>query len=122
MISGFLRIVFWASLLHGAAWAGVHPERWYQERWCATANGTAEVVLTDGTRCDCLTDEYAIEFDFGRKWAEAIGQSLHYGHLTGRQPGVVLIIESDRDAVGEERLRGTVDAYQLPITIWTTRP
>ena len=36
------------------------------------------MVLPDGTRCDCLTDTHAIEFDFGSNWAEAIGQSAHY--------------------------------------------
>ena len=42
-----------------------HPEKWYQEQWCEERNGKAEVVLPDGTRCDCLTDTHAIEFDFG---------------------------------------------------------
>jgi hypothetical protein len=30
------------------------------------------VVLPGGTRCDCVTDTHAIEFDFGDNWAEAI--------------------------------------------------
>lgn len=53
--------------------AHLHLEKWYQEKWCAEQNGKAEVVLPDRTRCDCLTDKNAIEFDFGKKWAEAIG-------------------------------------------------
>ena len=28
--------------------------------------------LPDGTRCDCVTDTHAIEFDFGVNWAEAL--------------------------------------------------
>jgi hypothetical protein len=55
-----------------------HPEKWYQERWCKENNGQAEVVLPDGTRCDCVTDTHAIEFDFGNNWAEAVGQSSYY--------------------------------------------
>ena len=27
--------------------------------------GQVEVMLPDGTRCDCVTDTHAIEFDFG---------------------------------------------------------
>jgi len=27
-----------------------------------------EVALPDGTRCDCVTDTHAIEFDFGGTW------------------------------------------------------
>jgi hypothetical protein len=42
-----------------------HPEKWYQEKWCQAHEGQVEVVLPDGTRCDCLTDTHAIEFDFG---------------------------------------------------------
>ena len=37
-----------------------------------------EVVMKDGTRCDILTSTHAIEVDFAKKWAEAIGQSLNY--------------------------------------------
>jgi hypothetical protein len=42
-----------------------HPEKWYQQKWCEAHKGQTEVVLPDGTRCDCVTDTHAIEFDFG---------------------------------------------------------
>ncbi len=53
-----------------------HQEKWYQEKWCEAYKGQVEVALPDGTRCDCLTDTHAIEFDFGRNWAEAVGQRI----------------------------------------------
>lgn len=81
--------------------------------------GEAEVVLADGSRCDCVTGGHAIEFDFGAKWAEAIGQALHYGALTGLRPGVVLILETPADLRGLDRLRRTIHAYGLPIATWT---
>jgi hypothetical protein len=40
-----------------------HPEKWYQQKWCEAQKGQVEVVLPDGTRCDCVTDTHAIEFD-----------------------------------------------------------
>jgi hypothetical protein len=49
-----------------------HPEKWYQEQWCREQGGQIEVVLPDRTRCDCLADKYAIEFEFGSNWDEAI--------------------------------------------------
>ena len=67
-----------------------NPERWYQERYC---QGQLEVKLDDSTRIDCLTEEYAIEFDFAPKWAEAIGQSLYYAAKTKKKPAIVLIVE-----------------------------
>ena len=51
-----------------------HPEKWYQKKWCEGV----EVVLPDGTRCDCVTDTHAIEFDFGNNWAGAIIMSIPY--------------------------------------------
>jgi len=42
-----------------------HPEKWYQERWCREQGGQVEVILPGKTRCDCVTDTHAIEFDFG---------------------------------------------------------
>ncbi len=51
-------IVFLLSALlttHATA-AHLHPEKYYQEKWCAEHNGQAEVVLADTwTRADCIT-------------------------------------------------------------------
>lgn len=66
----------------------------YQQTYCT---GISEYVLPDKTRVDCLTDKYAIEFDFAHKWAEAIGQSLHYARMTGRAPAIYIITESESD-------------------------
>lgn len=98
-------------------------ERWYQERWCKTHGGQIEVVMADKTRCDCLTSSHAIEFDFVRKWAEAIGQSLNYARLSGKQPGIVLICgpnHKDKKLFkrASARVRGMAKLYSLPITLW----
>jgi hypothetical protein len=53
-----------------------HPEKWYQKKWCEEHKGQVEIAFPDGTRCDCLTDTHAIEFDFGKNWAEAVGQRI----------------------------------------------
>jgi len=55
-----------------------HPEKYYQAKWCAANNGQAEVILPDKTLADCITTTHAIEFDFGKKWAESLGQALYY--------------------------------------------
>jgi len=52
-----------------------------------------EVRQWDGTRVDMVTDEYAIEVDWPRKWAEAIGQSLYYAEVTGKKPGIILLVK-----------------------------
>ena len=71
-----------------------HPEKWYQEKWCEANQGQVEVVLPDGTNCDCVTDTHAIEFDFGDHWSETVGQSAYYALQTGKKAGIVLILET----------------------------
>jgi len=90
------------------------PERAYQEKNC---HGLMEVKLADQTRVDCLTDKYAIEFDFAPKWAEAIGQSLHYAYMTGRRPAIYIIMESRRDGHYIARLAPLCDVLNIRLEI-----
>lgn len=72
-------------------------EMYYENEWCTPDFGRKEVILWDMTRVDCMTKDYAIEFDFAKKWAEAIGQSLYYSKITGKSPAIVLILTSPTD-------------------------
>ena len=84
--------------------------------------GVIEHVLPDNTRVDCLTDSHAWEFDRGHKWAEGVGQALHYAANTGRRAGVVLIIKGNSDWRGYIRARRLVDHYGLPIDLEIVEP
>lgn len=99
----------------------VNPERYYQERWCSDKGGQTEITLEDRTRLDCLTYAHAIEFDFADKWAEALGQALHYGRVTGMPPGVVLIVENPDDMRYVERFNMAVSHYGLTIEMWVVK-
>ncbi len=77
------------------------------------------MVLPDRTRCDCVTDTHAIEFDFGNKWTEAVGQSLYYSLQPGKKAGVVLILESMKDRKYWIRLKTTIEHFNLPIDTWS---
>lgn len=96
----------------------LHPGKYYQEQWCKAQDGQVEVVLPDKTRCDCLTSTHAIEFDFGNKWAESIGQALYYAIQTGKKAGVVLILEKQSDYKYWIRLNTIINHYALPIDTW----
>lgn len=117
--SFFVLLVLLAGTAHGGG--REHPERWYQAQWC-DGRGTMEVVLADGSRCDCLTGDYAVEFDFADKWAEAVGQSLNYAAETGKRPGIVLIMERPGDARYLERILAIDRAHGLGLTVWTVGP
>lgn len=96
----------------------LHAEKWYQTKWCQKRGGQVEVVLPDKTRCDCLTETHAIEFDFGSKWAEAIGQALYYAIQTNKRAGIVLILEKKKDYRYWIRLNTVIDHFNLPIDSW----
>jgi hypothetical protein len=96
-----------------------HPEKWYQKKWCEAHNGQLEVALPDGTRCDCLTDTHAIEFDFGSKWAEAVGQSAYYSLQTQKKAGIVLILENPKGRKYWLRLNSTIQHLNMQIETWS---
>ena len=100
--------------------AHLHPEKAYQEQWCADHNGVAEHLLDDKTRVDCLTETHAVEVEFAPKWAEAVGQSLYYGYKTNRKPGIVLIIEKPEQSRYLKRLTPLADKYN--IDLWIVNP
>jgi hypothetical protein len=79
--------------------------------------GIVEHRLPDKTRVDCLTDTHAIEYDFARKWAEAVGQSLHYARMTNKQAGIVLIKKRGGQKY-VDRINAMITHYNLPITLW----
>jgi len=90
-------------------------------RWLAAKyQGLPEYRTVDGSRVDVLTDEYAIEVEWAKKWPEAIGQALLYGVVTGRRPAVILLL---RDKPSEDKyfLRCATACAAAGITLWTER-
>lgn len=101
--------------------AHLYLEKEYQGQWCKAQKGQLEYILNDKARIDCLTDNYAIEFDFASKWAESIGQALYYALSTGKAPGVVLIMENpEKDVKYLNRLNDVAKKYN--IKVWTMTP
>ena len=98
----------------------IHPEKYYQNIWCANNHGRSEVKLIDNTRIDCLTKTHAVEFDFASKWAEAIGQSLHYSYMSGKKAGIVLIIENKDDYKYLYKIKPLCEKYE--ISLWHMTP
>lgn len=93
----------------------LHSERFYQEIFCDKIKGKTEVVLSDKSRIDCLTDEHAIEVDFAVKFKEAIGQALYYSVMSGKKPAVYLIIEKDSDLKYLKRLKRVAEKYKIEV-------
>ncbi len=92
-----------------------HNERYYQTRLCKELGGKVEYVLSDKSRVDCLTKEYAIEVDFAKKWAEGIGQSLFYSEMTGKKPAVGLIVDKKNESRYLKRLYKVSKPYKIKV-------
>ena len=93
-----------------------HSESSYQHAWCAAHKGIEEYENQDKTRVDCLTGYHAVEFDFANKWAESIGQALHYQLMTGKKAMVVLILEEpEKEMVYYHRVKklGKVHGFDV---------
>ena len=91
-----------------------HTEKYYQQKFCKVVGGKMEVRLKDRTRVDCLTNEYAIEVDFAKKWAEGIGQSLYYALMTAKKPAVALIV-GEKDKRYLKRLKKVANKLNIKI-------
>ncbi len=88
------------------------PESWYSDNWCKSNGGESEVVLSDGTRADCVTENQAIEFDFTKKPYECTGQALHYANKTGKNPLCILI---QREGTSMEKVSRAVQRVSVPV-------
>ena len=109
-------IVISGILFAGCTEKKKRNEKYYQTQLCNELDGVMEQSLLDRTRIDCLTDEYAIEVDFSKKWAESVGQSLYYAEMTGKKPAVALIVrETKKDKRHLKRLKLLADKYDIKI-------
>ena len=93
-------------------------ESYYQHEFAVAIDGQTEVRLTNGTRADIVTDKYAIEVDFGEKWAESIGQSLSYAIQLEKKPGVLLVINGEDEIRFLERLMAVAVEHGIQVWIW----
>jgi len=93
-------------------------ESYYQHEFAVKMDGQVEVRLMNGTRADIVTDKYAIEVDFGAKWAEAIGQSLSYGIVLEKQPGILLVLKGEDEIRFLERLMPVAIKHGIQVWIW----
>jgi hypothetical protein len=60
-------------------------------------------------------------FDWGKKWAEAIGQSLNYSMQTSKRAGILLILKTESDYKYWVRLNSIIEHHRLPIDTWFVR-
>ena len=89
MVIALYAVAFGA--MYSAVAESKQNEAFYANVVCGDLQGETEVRLYDGTRVDCLSDDYAVELDFGHKVFECHAQAEYYAAMTDRIPLCVLI-------------------------------
>jgi hypothetical protein len=110
-----LTITFLAILISNATKAHHWNEADHVDWHC---KGDIEHVLPDRTRVDCLTETHAVEYDWGYKWAQSLGQSLFYSAMTGKKAGIVLIVKPKTRDRYVTRLNKAIETHNLNIDVW----
>ena len=65
-------------------------------KWIAQQkSGLAEVKSFCSARADVVTDDYAFEVEWLKKYKEAPGQALLYSALLQKKPGIILLAKDE---------------------------
>jgi len=111
----------------GMADAREYPynEMVYAQEWCQKVGGYGAGHPANTIRhkvtgrvlgfSDCITEDYVIEVDFGKKWRDCIAQALWYSMNTGLKAKCVLITKP----YGEYHRRALFFShhYTLPVEV-----
>lgn len=109
-------LILLLTLITITAFSQKKKEVYFQMIFANAIYGETEIVLEDYTRVDILTDTFAIEVDFAKKWSESIGQSLYYSEMTNKKAGILLIINGEKEKRYLDRLMRV--AIKHDITVW----
>ena len=84
--------------------------------WCEKQGGESQKRMPNGTWADCVTAEFAVEFDFGRgmKPYECAGQAFRYADLSGKRPLCVLIMAAD---ISARQFLRAIDKVASPVQV-----
>ena len=97
----------------------LQPEAWHILQAQKLHGGKIEVILSDGSRVDLLTDTHAFEIEKASNWKEAVGQTLHYAKVSKRQPGIILVPDSHLASYHLSQLKALITNFHLPIKVLT---
>ncbi|MEM8582969.1 MAG: hypothetical protein AAGF87_01805 [Bacteroidota bacterium] len=93
-------------------------------RSLATHLSAQTEVSVHGGRVDLITETHAIEVERAHKWKNSIGQALWYSLQTGKQPGIILIMEDREQYRYTVQLRSALShaglSSQIPVWVYPT--
>jgi len=115
----FVSLLFFLGIVLSIRCEAKYEKDYQREFASRFPEAQVEYILPDKARIDILTPEYAIEVDYAKKWAEAIGQALYYARCTGRYPAILLIVRADgSDDKYVRRLHKALELVKVPVIIF----
>lgn len=113
-----IRFLFTACLiLYSSTGFAAKHESVYRDSFCNAVKGQTEYRLPDNARVDCFSEQYAIEIEFAKKWAEGSGQSLYYAQMTRKKPSIGLILADGKEEIYLKSLTHVTDKHGIKIFI-----
>lgn len=86
-----------------------------------TCKGLVEYKVGKRKKVDCLTKNFAIEYDFSNKWFECYGQAKFYSMATGKKPACLLILTKPHHNNHVIEFQSMLDFYNEDLKIFTIR-
>jgi hypothetical protein len=108
------RQIFLLFIALSSVYAGDKHEAYYHKIAAEDLNVEMEVTMPDKSRCDIVTEDYAIEVERADNWKESIGQALNYAFQSNKKAGIVLFVDKSTDPI---RLMSVIEHYELPIEL-----
>ena len=99
--------------------ATTYNEAYFTELIAKTEiKGKLEYRLPNRKRIDILTNTHAYEVDWiSKAWSEGVGQALHYAIMTGKKPGIIVLIDKPHKA-NLNALIETAKMYDIDVKIF----
>lgn len=120
ILTGFLLLVYWQFPPENApeTLEKQHNEPYYTQKIASERGWKAEVKTSVGTRCDLVSEEYAIEVEWPEKPYEAVGQSLHYAIELGKKPAIMFLVSEESQVQFVESRIGKVSRQANIALMW----
>ena len=80
-----------------------------------------EVPMPDSTRCDLISETYAMEVEWASKWKEAPAQATLYAIWTGKKPAVILLVKSSDEKLDVLRCKMVCERLQIAMEVLDVR-
>ena len=110
----FLSVVILSKNTSAAEWSMGN----YASHLC---QGQVAFDIGEVKKVDCVTATHAIAYVLSDDWATGLGRALHWAAVTGKRPGIVVIIDPEGQSRDLAKLKSALHSIPgIEVTVWPT--